>query len=101
MLDQIRSGSVTPALEARDVSVRRCGHSLVQRVSLTVGRGELLVLLGDEGSGTRTMLAILAGSDVPDAGQVLLDGRRPLRVAGGGDVALVAGPHAAATCLDA
>ena len=31
-----------PALEARDVSVRRCGRSLVQRVSLTAERGELL-----------------------------------------------------------
>ena len=70
-----------PALEARDASVRRCGRSLVQRVSLTVERGELLVLLGGAGSGTSTVLELLAGRIEPDAGQVLVDGRAPLDLA--------------------
>jgi ABC-type hemin transport system ATPase subunit len=64
-----------PALEAQDVSMRRCGRSLVQRVSITAERGELLVLCGPEGSGTRTLLHLLSGHLLADAGRVLVDGR--------------------------
>jgi ABC-type hemin transport system ATPase subunit len=64
-----------PALEARDVSMRRCGRSLVQQVSLTADRGELLALCGPEGSGTRTLLHLLSGHLFADAGRVLVDGR--------------------------
>ena len=64
-----------PALEARDVTMRRCGRSLVQRVSMTADRGELLALCGPEGSGTRTVLHLLSGHLLPDAGTVLVDGR--------------------------
>jgi iron complex transport system ATP-binding protein len=64
-----------PALEAQDVSMRRCGRSLVQRVSITADRGELLVLCGPEGSGTRTLLHLLSGHLQTDAGRVLVDGR--------------------------
>jgi ABC-type hemin transport system ATPase subunit len=64
-----------PALEAQDVSMRRCGRSLVQRVSITADRGELLVLCGPEGSGTRTLLHLLSGNLLADAGRVLVDGR--------------------------
>jgi ABC-type multidrug transport system ATPase subunit len=64
-----------PALEAHDVSMRRCGRSLVLRVSLTADRGELLVLCGPEGSGTRTLLHLLSGHLLADAGRILVDGR--------------------------
>jgi ABC-type hemin transport system ATPase subunit len=64
-----------PALEAHEVSMRRCGRSLVQRVSLTADRGELLALCGPEGSGTRTLLHLLSGHLQADAGRVLVDGR--------------------------
>jgi ABC-type hemin transport system ATPase subunit len=64
-----------PALEAQDVSMRRCGRSLVQRVSITADRGELLTLCGPEGSGTRTLLHLLSGNLQADAGRVLIDGR--------------------------
>jgi ABC-type hemin transport system ATPase subunit len=64
-----------PALEAQDVSLRRCGRSLLQRVSITADRGELLALCGPEGSGTRTLLHLLSGHLQADAGRVLVDGR--------------------------
>ena len=60
--------------------MRRCGRSLVQRVSLTLARGELLALCGPEGSGTRTLLHVLSGHLRPDAGRVLVDGRERDRV---------------------
>jgi ABC-type hemin transport system ATPase subunit len=55
--------------------MRRCGRSLVQRVSITADRGELLALCGPKGSGTRTLLHLLSGHLQADAGRVLVDGR--------------------------
>src|SRR5271170_7382831 len=39
-------------------------------VSLEVQTGELLALLGPSGSGTTTLLRVIAGLEIPDAGQV-------------------------------
>ncbi len=63
-----------PALETRNVSYCRSGFALVQRVSLCADRGELLVLVGPPGSGTHTLLRVLAGELTPDAGRVVVDG---------------------------
>ena len=85
-----------PALEASDVSMRRCGRSLVQRVSLTAERGELLALCGPEGSGTRTLLHLLSGHLLPDVGRVRVDGRErgPRRCPASPDPrALASGPE--------
>ncbi len=90
-----------PALEASDVSMRRCGRSLVQRVSLTADRGELLALCGPEGSGTRTLLHLLSGHLLPDAGRVRVDGRErgPRRFPASPDRRALASGPAAATAL--
>ena len=48
----------------------------VADVSLTVGRGELVGLLGPNGAGKTTSVAMIAGLLTPDAGEVLIDGRR-------------------------
>ena len=44
-------------------------------VSLQVGRGETLGILGDNGAGKSTLIKILTGYHQPDAGQVFVDGR--------------------------
>lgn len=46
-------------------------------VSFSVPAGSSLALLGASGSGKSTLLEVLRGLDVPDAGQVVLDGVRP------------------------
>src|SRR6266498_3896465 len=43
-------------------------------IDLTLGAGELVVVLGPSGSGKSTLLNILGGLDVPTSGQVLFDG---------------------------
>jgi sulfate transport system ATP-binding protein len=43
-------------------------------VSLEVKRGELLALLGPSGSGKTTLLRVIAGLEIPEAGQVIFRG---------------------------
>jgi putative ABC transport system ATP-binding protein len=68
----------TPALTLVDVAksyplgVRRV--DAVRGVSLTVGRGELVALMGPSGSGKSTLLNMIAGLDTPSEGEITLDG---------------------------
>ncbi len=48
-------------------------------VSLTVGPGEMVAVIGPSGSGKSTLLARLAGLDEPDGGYVLIAGQRITR----------------------
>ncbi|MEA2604722.1 MAG: sulfate/thiosulfate transport system ATP-binding protein [Acidobacteriota bacterium] len=58
-----------------DLTKRYAGHPVVNGVSLTVGDGELFVLLGSSGSGKSTLLRMIAGLSEVDAGRVVLHGR--------------------------
>jgi sulfate transport system ATP-binding protein len=55
---------------------RRFGaFAAVDSVDLSVPTGGLIALLGPSGCGKTTLLRIIAGLEMPDAGQVLFDGR--------------------------
>ncbi|WP_398480964.1 ABC transporter ATP-binding protein [Tardiphaga sp.] len=43
-------------------------------ISLEIGRGELLAIIGASGSGKSTILKLLAGFIKPDTGRILIDG---------------------------
>src|SRR6476661_255691 len=47
----------------------------VQDLSLTIGSGELLVLVGPSGCGKTTTLRLIAGLEKPDSGVLSIDGR--------------------------
>ena len=47
----------------------------VNRLSLRIAKGEFLTFLGPSGSGKTTALMMLAGFEVPTAGEIRLDGR--------------------------
>lgn len=57
------------------ISKKYGDHTVVDRVSLDVTDGEMVVLLGSSGSGKSTILRLVAGLIPPDEGRVLLDGR--------------------------
>jgi putative ABC transport system ATP-binding protein len=46
----------------------------LEDVDFTLGRGELVVLLGPSGSGKSTLLNILGGLDTPSSGRVFFEG---------------------------
>ena len=56
-------------------AVKRFGPvAAVDGVSLAVGRGEFFALLGPSGCGKTTLLRLIAGLEVPDAGTIRLGG---------------------------
>ncbi|HEV2539933.1 MAG TPA: ABC transporter ATP-binding protein [Frateuria sp.] len=64
-----------PLLKLEQVSRRRSGRPAVQGLDLALGRGQVLGLLGINGAGKSTTLAMIAGALAPDSGRVLLDGQ--------------------------
>lgn len=50
------------------------GTYALKDVSLSVGRGEIVALLGENGAGKSTLIKVLGGIHTPDAGRVLIDG---------------------------
>jgi putative ABC transport system ATP-binding protein len=69
-----------PPLVARDVSyaVDAPGGRLeiVKDISLELNAGRTLAIVGASGSGKTTLLGLLAGLEIPTAGDVWLDGQR-------------------------
>jgi general nucleoside transport system ATP-binding protein len=64
------------ALELRDVSlVRRDGTGALDRVSLSVRRGEVVGVAGVEGNGQGDLIDVILGLRQPDGGSIRLDGR--------------------------
>lgn len=64
-----------PLLEVRDLHWRYDpGHPVLCGVSLSVGRGERIALIGPNGSGKTTLLKCLNGLLRPSRGEILLEG---------------------------
>jgi ABC-2 type transport system ATP-binding protein len=62
-------------LEARHLSRRFHGITVVHDVSFVIRPGEILVYLGPNGSGKTTTLRMMTGALEPNAGTVRLGGR--------------------------
>ena len=64
-----------PALELRDLTVSYGKRRALESVSLTVGAGEIVTLLGANGSGKSTVLRAVSGLVRPAGGRILYEGR--------------------------
>jgi sulfate transport system ATP-binding protein len=58
------------SIEVRGLSKAFDGNPVLKDVSLDIPDGELVALLGPSGCGKTTLLRIIAGLEVPDAGEV-------------------------------
>lgn len=61
-------------LEIRDISLSFGAITVLRNLSLDVGDGEVVAILGPSGSGKSTLLRVIAGLIAPDEGHILLDG---------------------------
>ncbi len=61
-------------LELREITKRYPGVIANDGVSLTLGAGEVLGILGENGAGKSTLMNVLAGLVGPDGGRILIDG---------------------------
>ena len=65
-----------PLLEIQDLTKDYGKDRVLDRLSLTVLKNEVLTILGPSGSGKSTLLKILAGLEEPSEGQIQLNGDR-------------------------
>src|SRR5262245_25796111 len=63
-----------PVLEVRELCAGYGAVRILTDVTLDVGRGEIVALLGSNGAGKTTLNNVLAGVGSPFAGSVLFDG---------------------------
>ena len=48
----------------------------VQNANIDIQKGEFVAIVGSSGSGKTTLLNMIGGLDVPDSGEVIIDGKR-------------------------
>jgi simple sugar transport system ATP-binding protein len=73
VISQTRDVS-TPRVEMRGIRKSFGALDVLQGIDLTVGRGEVVGLVGDNGAGKSTLMKMLAGAIIPDAGEIRVDG---------------------------
>ena len=65
-----------PMLRLENISKRYGSRPVLNGVSLAVERSRVVALIGASGSGKTTLLRCVNHLDVPDGGEVWLDGER-------------------------
>jgi branched-chain amino acid transport system ATP-binding protein len=70
-----------PLLEVQGVSVRFGALLALNRVSLQIGRGEIVAIIGPNGAGKTTLLNVISGFYHPYEGRIAFEGRERTRLA--------------------
>ncbi|MEV0244267.1 amino acid ABC transporter ATP-binding protein [Streptomyces sp. NPDC050674] len=67
--------AVDPLIELRDVNKHFGELHVLQDINLTVGRGEVVVVIGPSGSGKSTLCRAINRLETIESGQIVLDGQ--------------------------
>ena len=65
--------TAAPLLEARSISKFFGGITALSNIDFSVGRGEIVGLMGDNGAGKSTLVKVIAGNFPPSSGEIVLD----------------------------
>ena len=71
-------------LRVEGIEKRFGGVRALRGVSFSVGRGEIVALIGENGAGKSTLMKVLGGVHQPDSGQIYVE-ERPVAIAGARD----------------
>jgi simple sugar transport system ATP-binding protein len=75
------SPSESLALEAKHIGMKYGSVTALSDINLTLGKGEVLGLIGDNGAGKSTLIKILTGYQRPTSGEIFLNGE-PVKLTG-------------------
>ncbi|MBL8579053.1 MAG: sugar ABC transporter ATP-binding protein [Mesorhizobium sp.] len=64
-----------PHLAVRNIAKSYDGNPAVRDISFAVAQGRVLALCGENGAGKSTLMKTLSGATLPDAGDILLEGK--------------------------
>ncbi len=67
--------AVDPLIELRDVNKHYGTLHVLRDISLTVGRGEVVVVIGPSGSGKSTLCRVMNRLETVESGTILIDGQ--------------------------
>lgn len=67
-------------IEIRNIRKKYGSLQVLDDVNVTIGRGEVVTIVGPSGAGKTTLLQIIGTLDTPDSGKVLYDGQDVLRM---------------------
>lgn len=62
-------------LQIKNISKSYAHRVILDEINLEVGKGESIAIIGPSGSGKTTLLNLIAGLDIPDKGEICIDGK--------------------------
>jgi phospholipid/cholesterol/gamma-HCH transport system ATP-binding protein len=69
------NADAAPAIALNDVHKSFGDQQVLRGLTLTIGRGERIAVLGRSGTGKSVMLKLIVGLQCPDAGAIAIDGQ--------------------------
>jgi phospholipid/cholesterol/gamma-HCH transport system ATP-binding protein len=74
-LESPESAEKIPLVELKGVTKQFGGSKVLDQVDLVIHAGDSLTILGPSGTGKSTLLRIIAGLEIPDAGEIYINGQ--------------------------